>query len=125
MSSRKYRGTMFGDRVLPIRPSIIAVVLAAALPVGCGRGVEMALVDPDKYQFHSCPQLAREMNTLRTRSQELRALYERASRDSTLVARAAYEPEYLSTIGNMQLIETAARENRCSPPITAEGVRTP
>lgn len=111
--------------MLPTRPSIIAVLLAAALPLGCGGGIEMALVNPDKYQFHSCAQLAREMDTLRTRSQELRALYERASRDSTLIARAAYEPDYLSTIGNMQLIETAARESRCSPPITAAGAPAP
>jgi hypothetical protein len=107
----------------PARPSIIVTLLMAVVPLGCGGRVEMALVDPDKYQFHSCAQLVREMNTLRARTQELRSLYERASRDPSgqFVARVSYEPEYLSAIGNMQLIETAARDKDCSPPVTAVG----
>lgn len=79
----------------------------------------MALVNPDKFRFHTCPQLAREMTKLHDRSRELRALYDKATRDSPLVARAAYEADYLSTVGNMQLIEAAARERNCDPPIIA------
>ena len=103
------------------RPCIMVTLLLAAVPLGCGGRIESALVDPEKYEFHSCAQLAREMNTLRERAQELRGLYERASRDSTFIARTSYEPDYLSVIGNMQLIETKAREQQCSPPITATG----
>jgi hypothetical protein len=106
---------------MPARPCVAMILLLAAVPLGCGGRVETALIDPDKYEFHSCAQLAREMNTLRARTNELRGLYERASRDSALVARVSYEPDYLSAIGNMRLIETTAREKQCSPPITAAG----
>jgi hypothetical protein len=94
-------------------------LIIAALPLGCGGRVEMALVDPDKYRFHTCAQLTREMTKLRDRSQELRALYDKATRDSPLVARTAYEADYLSTVGDMQLIEAAARERNCDPPVIA------
>ena len=104
---------------MPVRLSILVLLILAALPLGCGGRVEMALVDPDKYRFHTCAQLTREMTKLRDRSRELRALYDKAARDSSLVARAAYEADYLSTIGDMQLIEAAAREKNCDPPVIA------
>jgi hypothetical protein len=104
---------------VPVRLSILVPLVLAALPLGCGGRVEMALVDPDKYRFHTCAQLTKEMTKLRVRSQELRALYDKATRDSPLVARAAYEADYLSTIGDMQLIEAAAQERNCDPPVVA------
>jgi hypothetical protein len=109
---------LWSDSV-PTRLSILVTLMLAALPLGCGGRVEMALVDPDKYRFHTCAQLARDMTKLRVRSQELRALYDKATRDSPLVARAAYEADYLSTVGDMQLIEAAAQERNCDPPVIA------
>jgi hypothetical protein len=97
---------------------LIAVALAA-LPLSCGSRVEMALVDPGKFQFHTCVQLQREMKKLRDHAQELRVLYDKAARDSTAVANIAYEADYLSTTGDMRLIERAAREKNCDPPVTA------
>jgi hypothetical protein len=100
-------------------PRIMVTLVLAALPFGCGARVEMALVDPAKYQFHSCEQLEREMKQLRERAHELQALRDKATRDpaGAFVAGVAYEPDYLTTLGNMELVETAAREKNCSPPI--------
>jgi len=109
---------LWSDSV-PTRLSILVSLILAALPLGCGGRVEMALVDPDKYRFHTCAQLTRDMTKLRDRSQELRALYDKATRDSPLVARAAYESDYFSTVGDMQLIEAASREKNCDPPVVA------
>jgi hypothetical protein len=104
---------------VPTRLSILVSLILAALPLGCGGRMEMALVDPDKFRFHTCAQLTQEMTKLRDRSRELRALYDKATRDSPLVARAAYEADYLSTVGDMQLVEAAARERNCDPPVIA------
>jgi hypothetical protein len=96
---------------------MVTLVLAALL-LGCGGRPEMSLVDPATYIFHNCAQLDRDMRQFREREQELRALYERAVKDAPLIAAAAYEADYLSTIGNMQLIETAAQDRECNAPAT-------
>jgi len=105
------------------RPSLIVTLVLAALPLGCNGQVEMTLVDPAKYRFHTCTQLAGEMKALRARAFELRSLQEKAARDpgGAFVARVTYGPDYLSAVGNMQVIESEAREKDCSPPITAAG----
>lgn len=103
---------------MPVRPSLIVTLVLAALPLGCGGRVEMALVDPAKYTFYNCAQLQRDMTRLREQEQELKTLHDKVARDSLLVARVAYEADYLSTIGDMQLIETAARDRECNPAIT-------
>jgi len=108
----------WSDRV-SARSSILVILLLAALPLGCGGRPEMALVDPAKFQFHTCAQLEREMTKLRDRAQELRTLHAKATRDSPLVARVAYEADYVSTIGDIQLIESAGREKSCDPAIAA------
>jgi hypothetical protein len=95
--------------------SLIATLVLAALLLGCSSHPEMTLVDPAKYTFHNCAQLERDMKQLREREQELRVLHNKAGREAPLIARAAYEPEYLHTIGNMRLIEAAARERECEP----------
>jgi hypothetical protein len=81
----------------------------------------MALVDAAKYRMHSCAQLRREIKPLVERARELRGLMEKAKRDPSgaVVATLAYDPDYLATTGNIQLIEAAARERNCDPPVTA------
>ena len=111
---------------MPGRASRIVTLVLAALPLGCAGPNEMALVDPAKYQFHTCAQLEREMKTLSERTHELRALHDKAARDSAgaFVARIAYQPDYLSTIGNIRLIAAAAQDRDCDPPI-APAIATP
>ena len=103
------------------RLALPMTLVAAALLPGCGTRVEMALVDPTKYQFHTCGLLQREMNELTTRAYELRALQAKARQDAAgaLVAEIAYQPDYLTTVGNMELVENAARDRDCDPPIVA------
>jgi len=115
----------WSERV-PARNFRIVTLVLAALPLGCAGPAEMTLVDPAKYQFHTCAQLEREMTTLVERTHELRALHEQAVRDSAgaVIARIAYEPDYLSTIGNIRLIAAAAQDRDCDPPI-APAVATP
>jgi hypothetical protein len=115
----------WSERV-PARSSRIVALVLAALPLGCTGPAEMMLVDPAKYQLHTCVQLEREMKTLSEHAHELRALHDRAVRDSAgaVIARIAYEPDYLSTIGNIRLIAAAAQDRDCDPPI-APAIATP
>jgi hypothetical protein len=98
------------------RSLIVVTLILAALPLGCGSHPGIALVDPAKYQFHDCTQLARDLKPLRERAHELQALYQRAARDSggAFVAKVTYEADYLTTIGDIELIETAMREKKCA-----------
>ncbi|MPZ56878.1 MAG: twin-arginine translocation pathway signal [Rhizobiales bacterium] len=97
------------------RPFIVAALILGGLPLGCGGRVEMALVDPAKYDFHTCPQLERAMKTLAERARELTALQRKAA--GAVIATIAYKPDYLATIGDMRVVETAARDKQCDPPI--------
>lgn len=99
---------------------LVMPVLAALAP-GCSAHVETALVDPAKFQFFTCPQLEREMKRLRDHAQELRDLQAKAEREpaGAFIARIAYEPDYLSTIGDMEVVEATAQEKDCAPRITA------
>jgi len=103
------------------RPSLIAALTLATLLPGCGSNPEKALVDPDKYQFYDCAQLAREQKQLSEHAQELQVLQQKAARDpgGAFIARVTYEPDYLSTVGNLRLIEAKVQEKNCTP--TAAG----
>ena len=115
----------WSERV-PARSSRIVTLVLAALPLGCTGPAEMMLVDPAKYQLHTCVQLEREMKTLSEHAHELSALHDKAVRDTAgaVIARIAYEPDYLSTIGNIRLIAAAAQDRDCDPPI-APAIATP
>ena len=106
---------------VPARPFLIVALMLAALLPGCGSNPEMALVDPGKYQFYDCAQLARDKKRLSEHAEELRALQQKAARDPSgaFIARVSYEPDYLSTVGNLRLIEAKAQEKNCTP--TASG----
>jgi hypothetical protein len=97
------------------RPSFIAALLLAALPLGCGEHVERALVDPAKYELYGCLPLAKALKDRRDHAQELKVLYDKAARDSTgtFVANIAYQPDYLSAIGDIELIQAEQRNKNC------------
>ena len=102
------------------RPSVLFVVALATLPLGCGGRAEF-YVDPAKYQLYNCDQMRRDIKPLIERARELKALYDKAARDDAgvLIGRVSYEADYLTTTGNIRLIEAEARDKNCDPPIAA------
>lgn len=94
--------------------TIVALILAGLLP-GCAGHPERALIDPGKYQLYNCRQLAKELQTQRRHAQELKTLYDKAAQGATgrFVARAAYEPGYLTAVGDIELIEGEQRNKNC------------
>jgi len=103
------------------RPLPAAAMLLAALLPGCAGDSDLALVNPSKYDFYSCTQLERAMKSDRDQALEFRALAQKAAREpvGVVIGKITYGPEISSVDGDMKVIEQAAREKQCDPPILA------
>lgn len=102
-----------------------ALLLAVALS-GCATSDDTpddkmgrVLVSPGKYTLYDCGQLALAAKPLGAREQELRVLIARAGTDfgGSLVATAAYKPEYYQVHGELNEIrrETAVKNCKVAP----------
>jgi hypothetical protein len=89
------------------------------LPIGGASQLDAALVDPAKYDYHNCVQLAGAMKGAESRQQELVDLKTRAEKSTAggVVSALTYGAEYRSIQGEMQLIEDVAKRKQCEPPV--------
>lgn len=99
-----------------------ALVLLAALTLGgCSTSMEdlgSTAVDPAKFTFYKCPDLITYNRGMLTREKELRQLMEKAEAGSggQFVSALAYQSEYLSVRGDLNLIQKVAAEKNCDIP---------
>jgi hypothetical protein len=99
-------------------------LLAAGLALsGCASVSETiapAFADPAKYELYDCKQLETERKGLAKRTNDLRALMEKAETGTggAVVSELAYRNDYVAVRGQAQLADDAWRRNRCreSPP---------
>ncbi len=94
------------------------IVLASLLLAACSsvNDASFALfVDPGKYQYHSCEQIAGEMKTWSSREQELKSLMDRADQSAggTAVGLIAYKADYVAAGEELELLKTTARRKNC------------
>lgn len=106
---------------IPLPAGALLLLLLLLAAAGCSMGDErmaMAYVDPAAYRYHSCEQLAEASATASKRQRELDELIVKAQQDraGALVTAAVYRGEYLSTVGNLRLIEEAEKGKNCQPP---------
>jgi hypothetical protein len=75
----------------------------------------LLLIDPGKYQYHTCEQLATATKGFTTRREELVTLMERAEQSTAgaLVSTIAYKAEYTTAGQDLKLIEATARTKNC------------
>jgi hypothetical protein len=73
------------------------------------------LVDPGKYQYHTCVQIAVEMKTWSRREQELKSLMDRADQSAggAAVGLIAYKAEYVAAGEELELLHSTARSKKC------------
>jgi hypothetical protein len=109
----------------PSRSALWAAPLLASLAgmlAGCATSggtpddkMGRALVAPGKYRLYDCAQLAEAVTSRSSREQELRGLIARAGTDfgGSLVATAAYKPEYYQVHGELNEIRREAIGKNC------------
>jgi hypothetical protein len=102
--------------------SLVALAMLGAVMVGgCSTSVEdigSTAVDPAKFTFYKCPDLVTYNRTILKREQELRQLMEKAESGTggQFVSAIAYQSEYLSVRGDLNLIQKVAAEKNCDIP---------
>ena len=100
-----------------------AMLVSATFTAGCaGDAAEQFLVRPGRFDYLSCPEIAKTSETAAKREQELKTLIDRAEKESfgVLMAAASYRGEYLQAQGEQKMLAEVARQKNCgverSPP---------
>jgi len=100
------------------RAAFLVMLLLASALAACSNGGEglLFLVDPGKYQYHSCAQLATTTTNQSGRLQELATLIERAEQGvaGAVVGTIAYKSEYTAIAQDLKLLAAAARAKDCA-----------
>jgi hypothetical protein len=77
-----------------------------------------AFVDPGKYEFYSCEQIAANRKALEKRAQELKLLMDKAEKGAggAVVSVIAYQGEYVAVQDELKVIDATARDKKCKTP---------
>jgi hypothetical protein len=104
----------------PARSAAVAagVVLAGAMLAACSSSSDTSFslfVEPGKYQYHSCAQIAAGMDRWSARAQELKTLMNRADQSAggAAVGFIAYKADYVAAGEEMEMLRSAARAKSC------------
>jgi hypothetical protein len=94
------------------------LLLAGAVLTACSTGSETSFslfVDPGKYQYNSCAQIATETKTWLRREQELKSLMDKADQSTggAAVGFIAYKAEYVAASEELELLRSTARSKKC------------
>ena len=99
-------------------------VLAAGGLAGCASsgGMGSLIVDPGHYSVYHCDALAKRLNALLAREQDLSNLMAKASEGGAgvVIANLSYRADYESTLGEERVLRRTAAEKKCDlpPPVT-------
>ncbi len=100
-----------------------AALFSVAFTAGCaGDAAEQFLVRPGRFDYLSCAEIAKASETAAKRERDLKALIDRAEKESfgVLMAAASYRGEYLQAQGEQKMLAEVASQKNCgaerSPP---------
>jgi hypothetical protein len=109
---------------MPVRCSARVVfsavsAIASFLMVSCGLSEDGAggiWVDPGKYTYYHCNDLATRWNELTARESELRELMNKASETAAgaVVGSVAYRPDYESVLTEEKLVQRRLADQKCN-----------
>jgi hypothetical protein len=105
-------------RILPFLALIFSALLAACASEISNPLMGGAFVDPGKYEFYSCDQIAANRKDVEKRAQELKLLMEKAEKGAggAVVSVIAYKGEYVATQDELKVIDATARDKKCKTP---------
>jgi hypothetical protein len=98
--------------------TVLGAILAGAMLAACSTGSETSFaifVDPAKYEYYTCPQLALDLKGLVQRRKELKSLMERAEQSTggAAVGFLAYKADYVSAGEELELLQSTVRSKKC------------
>jgi hypothetical protein len=103
-------------RVSLCRSALGSIVVAGAL-AGCAadQGPGQLAVDPGRYEFYHCNDLASQMKILQAREAELRMLMAKAGEGGggVVVGALAYRSDYETVLSQEKLLQRTAAEKKC------------
>jgi hypothetical protein len=105
-------------RYVPSAIALVSVFWAGLLLAACSSVNDASFsvfVDPGKYLYHSCEQIAGAMKTWSQREQELKSLMDRADQSAggTAVGLIAYKADYVAAGEELELLKSTARNKNC------------
>jgi hypothetical protein len=79
---------------------------------------ERFFVDPGKYEFYSCEQIAANRKVVEAREQQLKLLIDKAEKGAggAVVNVIAYKGEYVAAQDELKVIDATARDKKCKTP---------
>ena len=99
------------------RRSGLVLIVAGVTLAGCaaGEGPGQLAVDPGRYQFYHCNDLAARMRALQSRESELRSLMVKASEGGggTVIGALAYRADYEAVLSEQKMLQRTAAEKKC------------
>jgi hypothetical protein len=105
-------------RILPFVALMFSALLAACASEISNPLMGGAFVDPGKYEFHSCEQIATNRKKVEARVQELKLLMDKAEKGAggAVVTVIAYKGEYVAANDELKVIDATARDKKCKTP---------
>jgi hypothetical protein len=102
--------------------ALLAGAMAATLAACSSTSGNMStlFVEPGKYAFHSCAQIADQIKTWTQRRQELKSLMDRADQSvgGAAVSLIAYRADYVAAGEELDQLHATAREKKCDQDAT-------
>jgi hypothetical protein len=99
------------------RRSGLGLLVAGVTLAGCAldEGPGQLAVDPGRYQFYHCNDLAARMGALQSRENELRSLMAKASEGGggTVIGALAYRADYEAVLSEQKMLQRTAAEKKC------------
>jgi hypothetical protein len=113
-----------------LRRSALGPIVAAGALAGCAadQGPGQLGVDPGRYEFYHCNDLASQLKVLQAREAELRMLMAKAGEGGggVVVGALAYRSDYETVLSQEKLLQRTAAEKKCEvgPPPAVQSDQT-
>jgi hypothetical protein len=99
------------------RRALLGVLLAGAVSAcsSMGDSPVTVLVDPGKYQYFTCDQIAANRKVWSTREQELKLLMDKADRGTggPVINVFVYKSDHVAASEEIKVLDVAARAKNC------------